>query len=80
EDDEEIPKEESVCKYCINLFPEENVLKTKCHCKTTLVHDHCRLEGNKECEVCVHEVQNVLVILLRRPFSGGDHKGQVGKK
>ncbi|CAK9158695.1 unnamed protein product, partial [Ilex paraguariensis] len=74
EDDEEIPEELAVCKFCFNKFVEENVLKTKCNCKTGLAHDKCASHhfnelGNNMCEVCDQEVETTPVTLLRRPFS-----------
>ncbi|CAK9142680.1 unnamed protein product [Ilex paraguariensis] len=74
EDDAEIPEELAVCKFCFNKFVEENVLKTKCNCKTGLAHDKCASHhfnelGNNMCEVCDQEVETTPVTLLRRPFS-----------
>ncbi|CAK9168587.1 unnamed protein product, partial [Ilex paraguariensis] len=36
EDDEEIPEEKAVCKYCFNLFLEENVFKQNATAKLPL--------------------------------------------
>ncbi|CAK9161800.1 unnamed protein product, partial [Ilex paraguariensis] len=63
-EDEEIPEELALCKFCFNIFAEENVLKTKCNCKTGLVHDKCASHhfneiGNNMCEVCDQEVETI---------------------
>ncbi|PIN25786.1 hypothetical protein CDL12_01468 [Handroanthus impetiginosus] len=65
---EKIPKEEAVCRFCFNLFQDDNVLKTKCKCKFTLIHESCTVEwsekkGNKKCDVCEQDIQNIPVTL-----------------
>ncbi|KAI3459679.1 hypothetical protein Pfo_016342 [Paulownia fortunei] len=62
---EKISREEAVCRFCFNKLEEDhNVLKTKCRCRLTLIHQDCAIKWSTiKCDVCKQDIQTIPVTI-----------------
>ncbi|CAA7033570.1 unnamed protein product [Microthlaspi erraticum] len=82
---EDVPEEEAVCRICmVEMGEESDAFKMECMCRgeLALAHKECTIKwftikGNRTCDVCKQEVQNLPVTLLRMQ-SSQSHIGAAG--
>ncbi|XP_010476472.1 PREDICTED: uncharacterized protein LOC104755692 isoform X1 [Camelina sativa] len=80
---EDVPEEEAVCRIClVELGEDSEAFKMECMCRgeLALAHKECTIKwftikGNRTCDVCKQEVQNLPVTLLRMQQNSQGNRG-----